>query len=271
MSQLFLRRQRQYRALCRPDGSVPVFTTNYGTTTAAGRTPSPLNDATQSNRRMFLTRANSSEQPLIARRVDMLSDKTYYDWSSINWAAPNRFRDKMETTRVTLDQVFFNTGRQSLAAQFGYFREDSERFQRYLVSDGTTAGPTGQMVVDVNERLLDGRPNPGFLRPLIQVAVPGHRFQPLRNETYRGQFAYMIDLTREKSLLRWLGSHGLTGYGEYKEKISRTFRFYDQVISDNPWMVNATTGEINTHRVRRDLGCGDRTAPMRLGPAASQR
>jgi hypothetical protein len=233
-----------------PDGSVPVFITNYGTTTTAGRAPSPLNDATNSARRMFLTRADTSTQPLIKQRVDMLSDKTYYDWQKFNWAAPNRFQDRTETARITLDQVFFNTGQQSLAGQFGFFREDSQRYQRYFISDGTTAGPTGQMVVDVNERLLDGRPNPGFLRPLIQVAVPGYRNQPIRNKTYRGQLAYQVNFTTNKGWTRWLGAHGLTGYDEYKEKISRYYRFYDQVISPNSWLVSAN-GDIATHtRVR---------------------
>jgi hypothetical protein len=225
-----------------PDGTVPVWMTTWGTT--GGR--SPINDATQSTRKMYLTRATTSSQPLIARRVDMISDKSIYDWSSINLAVPNRFKDGTETARITVDQVVFNTGRQSLAAQAGFFREDSQRFQRYLLNDGTTSGPTGQLVFDVNERLLNGAPNPGFMRPLLQVATPGHRIQPIRNKTYRGQLAYMIDFTAHQDLRRWLGWHGVTGYGEYKERISRSFRFYDQIISDNPWMVNAQ-GNIMLH------------------------
>jgi hypothetical protein len=225
-----------------PDGSVPVWMTTWGTT--GGR--SPLTDPTQSTRKMYLTRALTSSQPLIGRRVDMISDKSIYDWSSINLAAPNRFKDATETARITLEQVVFNTSRQSLAAQLGFFREDSERFQRYLLNDGATSGPTGQMVIDVNERLLDGSPNPGFMRPLLQVATPGHRRQPIQNKTYRGQFAYMHDFTVNNDFRRWLGWHGLTGYGEFKERISRSFRFYDQIISDNPWMLDAN-GNVRLH------------------------
>lgn len=225
-----------------PDGSIPVWMSNWGTT---GGT-SPLSNPTQSTRKMPLTRALTSSQPLIARRVDMISDKAIYDWSSINLATPNSFKDETQTTRITIDQVAFNTRQQSLVVQAGYFRETSDRFQRYLINDGATSGPTGQLVFDPNERLLDGSPNPGFMRPLLQVATPGHRTQPIQNQTFRGQFAYMFDFSGNKGITRWLGWHGLTGYGEYKERISRYFRFYDQIISDNPWMLSST-GDIQLH------------------------
>src|SRR4030095_14537756 len=95
-----------------------------------------------------------------------------YDWSSINLNAPNRFFDQTESTRITVDQIVFDTRQQSFAVQGGWFREDSERFTRYIMADGATNGPTGQLVLDINERLLDGAPNPFFMRPFLQQVDP---------------------------------------------------------------------------------------------------
>jgi hypothetical protein len=197
-------------------------------------------------RRLVHSRAGVQDtQPLIARRTDMVSSKDVYDWSSINLNAPNRFFDETHTSRITVDQIFIDRGRQSLAGQFGWFREDSERNTRYIMADGATNGPTGQLVLDINERLLDGSPNPYFMRPFLQQVDPRPLRNPIRNDTYRAQLAYKIDFTGERNALRWLGAHNLVGYGEYKDKVQRTYRFFESMQGDQPWFYNAD-GSRNT-------------------------
>ena len=169
----------------------------------------------------------------------MISDQGIYDWSEINLNAPNRFLDQTETSRITVDQVLFDTGRQSLAAQFGWFREDSERSTRYIMADGATNGPTGQLVLDINERLLDGSANPFFMRPFLQQVDPRPMHAPLRHDTYRGQFAYKVDFTAQHDWRRWLGAHSFVGYTEYKDKVQRTYRFFEAMMGEQPWMFNA--------------------------------
>lgn len=117
-------------------------------------------------------------QPLIGRRTTVITDRNLYDWRSLNLYSQNSFADQTETSRITLDQIVFE---RSLAdpgsAQVGWFREDSERKNRYLMADGATQGTTGMLSVDINERLLNGAPNPYFLRPFIfqgGAAPPKH-------------------------------------------------------------------------------------------------
>ncbi len=190
----------------------------------------------QATRRLMHTRAAVQDtQPLIARRTDMISDRSIYDWSSINLNAPNRFFDQTETARVTFDQIVFDTRQQSLAVQAGWFHEDSERYTRYIMADGATNGPTGQLVLDLNERLLDGTPSPYFLRPFLQQVDPRPLRSPLRNDTYRLQLAYKVDFTSQPNFLRWLGAHSFVGYNEYKEKVERSYRFFEAMQGDQPW------------------------------------
>ena len=223
---------------------IKIWSASYGVTG-----PTPLG-AIQADRKIVVTRSRVQDaQPLIARRVMLVTDKSIYDWSSINLNAPNYFRDQTETARVTLDQIFLETPRQSLAAQFGWFHEDSDRFNRYIMANGETSGPTGQLVVDVNERLLDGQPNPFFLRPAMAQTLPRPWKLPLRSDTYRVQAAYQINFAADPGLRRWLGAHSLVGYREYKEKVQRTFRLAESISSRNAWLFASETANRSTNAV----------------------
>jgi len=215
---------------------------------------SPVGNAAsiQLNRQMVLARpVFQDSQPLIARRSKVITDKSIYDWSSINLAAPNFFRDRTETSRVTIDQNIFDTKRQSLAAQFGWFREDSERFTRYMVGGGPSQGSTGYLVFDVSERLLNGSANPDFMRPLIQASEPRMNNSPLMRDTYRLQLAYKLDFAANRGFSRWLGMHNLVGYGEYKDQVQRTFVTQDAITSVQPWtFANATANRASDQSTR---------------------
>ncbi|MBI5768935.1 MAG: TonB-dependent receptor [Verrucomicrobia bacterium] len=213
-----------YNQLFIDRNGVERITQTFG---VSGNSPGSTAQSTGTNtRKLVVTRALVNDtQPLIARQVEMITDKKIYDWSSINLAAPNRFNDRTKSLRVTLDQMCFETTRQSLAVQAGWFREESDRYTNYLLGDGRTNGPTGQLAIDVNTRLLDGTRNPYYLRPLLALITTRSRVQPLSSDNYRGQFAYKVDFTREKNFSRWLGRHGLVGYAEYKEKIQRSYQF----------------------------------------------
>ena len=84
------------------------------------------------------------------------------------------------------------------------------RWHRPDSSTGFTAvryGATGFLYMDANERLLDGSPNPFFLRPYVGFwNSKGVSGGPSLRETYRAQLAYQLDLRQETSLLRWLGN-----------------------------------------------------------------
>ena len=189
-------------------------------------------------------------QPLFTS-TPSVKDKAMYDWSEINLAAVNRLRDETHTYNIQIDQLFFNTPRHTLAAQFGFMREDAERYKRTPIGDAGISGQTGQLWVDVNERLLDGSVNPFFGRPYIGVIEPRTSENPARWDTYRAQVAYKLDLRQEKNGLRWLGLHQATAYNEYKYRISRLYSFRDVLTSDHAWTAvgqpgfTATTARAN--------------------------
>jgi outer membrane receptor for ferric coprogen and ferric-rhodotorulic acid len=181
------------------------------------------------------TAAKPSAQPLFVT-TPTISDKGMYDWSSINLSAPNRLMDRTITTNVQLEQEFLNTNRQLLVAQVAFMREDSQRYQRNLLGIGNTEGQSGQLEIDPNEKLLDGTPNPYFLRTFIASDKPATLWLPAKWDTYRAQLAYKLDLTGENNLLKWLGVQQLSAYDEYKYQINRQYRFREAMLDAKPWL-----------------------------------
>ena len=174
-------------------------------------------------------------QPLF-QKYPVLANKAIYDWSSINVAAMNRFEDKTQTLSLILDQSLLQTPRQTLDLQLGCFRENADRWARNLLGSLSPGqGFASTVTIDVNERLLDGTPNPYFLRPFVQLDRPQANQQPLDRDTYRAQLAYRLDLRKETSRLRWLGLHQVSGYGEYKNVEARQYAFRDGLVSNHAW------------------------------------
>ncbi|HEX9784108.1 MAG TPA: TonB-dependent receptor plug domain-containing protein, partial [Opitutaceae bacterium] len=148
-----------------------------------------------------------ADQPLF-NSVPSVSDKSIYDWSSINLASPNFISDEVKTYYVTLDQIFLNSDRQMLAGQVGFFREDADRYRKTPIGDaGGAGGVNGQLWVDVNETNLDGTPNPYLGHTYIGVGEPTYSEIPLKWDTTRLQFTYKYDFTKSDDLLKWFGIH----------------------------------------------------------------
>ncbi|MEO5957746.1 MAG: TonB-dependent receptor plug domain-containing protein [Opitutaceae bacterium] len=179
-------------------------------------------------------------QPLF-NTTATIGDRNIYDWTSINLSAPNRFSEKTLTTNFQIEQMFINSPTQTLAAQFGFMREDSERWARNLLGIANDNGQSGQLSVDINERRLDGTVNPFFLRPFIAVDKPRTTSQPATWDTTRAQLAYRLDLGgTSNEMLKRLGWFQLTGYYEYKYRVNRQYSFRDAVSSDVSWIPNGT-------------------------------
>ncbi|QYM79674.1 TonB-dependent receptor [Horticoccus luteus] len=168
-----------------------------------------------------------------------VSDRSIYDWTSINLAAPNRFWDRTSTNLLQIDQLFLNSPTQTLAAQLAFMREDSDRWARNFVGIANDNGQSGQLMVDINERLLDGTPNPFLGRPYLAVDKPRIQENPQKWDTSRAQLAYRLDLTEEKNLLKWLGSFQVTGYSEYKYRVNRQYS-WREAMTAAPWIPAGT-------------------------------
>src|SRR5581483_8368112 len=101
--------------------------------------------------------------------------------------------------------------------------------RRFLGTGGTSLQP----YIDVNEKLLDGAPNPYFLRTYVGGSAPSTTLGRNNTESYRPTVAYDLDLTHEQNLFRWLGRNRLTGFNEYRNNQGGSLGFQDVASSTN--------------------------------------
>lgn len=163
-----------------------------------------------------------------------ITDRSVYDWTDVNMAAPNYSATKGETSSVEIEQFLLRTPRHTLALQAAWLKERFGTNSRAFL--GHADGGRMQVYIDINERLLDGTPNPYLLRPYVGGSEPAYRKQRNNNENYRGTLGYELNLTQERNLLRHLGLHRFTGYGEYREIFGGGLGFKDTMSSVESWM-----------------------------------
>jgi hypothetical protein len=213
-----------------------TLSTNPGTG-AAAVTGSTLNTARLEsvNAGVGIVAGRPSGQPLFTTTPSVV-DKSIYDWSSVNLAAINRFMDRTAIMMGTIDQNVIDTPMQRLDIQLAAMREDSKRYQRVTVGELNANGQSGQLLIDINEKNLDGTPNPFFLRPYIGIDQPFTLDMPQRWDTYRGQLSYQLNLTKENGFLHWLGQHQFSAYDEYKYRVNRRYSWKDGITDAHSWI-----------------------------------
>lgn len=239
------------------NGSIDFFTvmkTNNPVTSG-----SPTNPFTGGNSTLrYLTSAT-----YIMRQRDVLgptglplytlpgvSDKSIYDWSSINAVAPNYGVDDAETFSVEAEQIIFNTPHHLLAARLGVF---SQKFDRYNINALDNLETV--IYVDVNERLLDGSPNPYFKRPYIQATSPSININPQDTEIESADLAYQFTPDKLPRWLSWIGQQRLGAHTEINRADDWGFTTAERVSSDHEWITNAN--RINTQNIAQRFYVGD--------------
>lgn len=170
--------------------------------------------------------------PLILFQPLSITDKAQYDYTSTNFL-PNTGRLKGTVLMAQLEQQILDTEHQFLALQFGLMQETVNTRNRSFFSQSDTATP--YVSVDVNEFLLDGSPNPYFLRPYIGASAPLTRVNREKNENFRGTLAYQLDFRRNDGWTKWLGFHRFTGYGEFRQSLNTGFGARDRNVADYSW------------------------------------
>ncbi|HVS52024.1 MAG TPA: TonB-dependent receptor plug domain-containing protein [Opitutaceae bacterium] len=185
----------------------------------------------QTTMQQFLQSSNASlAGPLY--KIPGTTDKSIYDWTSVNMAASGYESQSARIANLTINQGLLATRRNRLDLNLAWRREDQDDYRRMFIGQQDGVGTT--LEVDVNEKLLDGRPNPFFLHPFIGGVNPQVYQKPVFNDNYRWQLAYQLDLRHESNLLKWLGLHRAIGYQEYQLNIQSPngLRYHD-IVTDN--------------------------------------
>ncbi len=209
-----------------------TFATASGPTTNASALDRFMSPSAESG----VVSGKPANQPLFST-TPTVGNKNLYDYSDINLASVNRTWDKNKNTELAIDQIILDTPLQTLAVQGSFYREDDLRYTRNLIGIANANGQSGQLLINVNMRLLDGTPNPYYLRPYIAQDQPITFNLPTKWDTYRAQLAYKLDFTTIKnSWLKWLGTHQLSGYDDYKYRITRSYGYKDAIASPETWI-----------------------------------
>jgi hypothetical protein len=178
----------------------------------------------------------ATQQPLYNSVARPISDKSIYDWTSINLAGNSKAWDDVSTYLAQLDQVILNTPKQTLATQVTFMREDAKRMENQPMGPASVNSNVGQLQVDVNMVNLDGTPNPYFGRPYLRSNEPFLRDKPWLWDTSRAQAVYRLDFSQDKGLSRWLGTQQLLGYYEYKDQQNRQYTYRHSALGlDKGW------------------------------------
>ena len=228
-------------------GQVDLWMTGYISGINAAGLATPDFHPNNGHQRFIETAPPPRVGPLAPTTVS-ITDRSVYDWSDVNIAAANWSKEKTNSYQVQLEQFFLQTPRNLVAAQFGFRREDTQRLSRSFI--GTSGSSAMIVYMDVSEKLLDGRPNPYFLRPYVDALEPSSsRSHPVRDE-YKSQLVYQLKLSREQNWTRWIGDHTFSGYHEYKRSLNESYGYRDVIISGHDWLL-AGTPRANASTVAR--------------------
>jgi outer membrane receptor protein involved in Fe transport len=176
-----------------------------------------------------LQRLRGSTMPLFV--TPSITDKSLYDWSSVNFVAPNYSKSKADIYTFELEYFLVRTRHQLLAARAGWFREDTDNYSRNFIG-----GTNAVLYVDVNEKLLDGRDNPYFKRPYLAASEPTLFQRPNINDIQSADLAYQITPSKLPRLLSWIGTQKLAAHGETRRIDTATFRYRDAITDDHRWI-----------------------------------
>ena len=213
------------------NGAIQFWSVNRTGTVPASGIPTPDNpntDLRYLESGTDLQRLRGSLFPLYV--TPSITSKALYDWTSVNFVAPNYNQDKADIYTVELEHTFFRTRHNLLAARAGWFREDTDSYSRNFIG-----GTNAVLYVDVNEKLLDGRPNPYFQRPYLAASEPTLFNRPNVNDIQSADLAYQLSPSNLPRWLAWIGQQKLAAHGEVRRIDTATFRYRDFILDDHTW------------------------------------
>ena len=163
------------------------------------------------------------------------TDKSIYDWSEYNVVAPNHGTDKAKTFSAEIEQIILNTPQHLLAARVGAFQQKfSRRYYGYIDNLETV------IYVDVNEKQLDGTPNPYFKRPFVQATAPSITFNPTNLSIMSADLAYQLTPNKLPRWLSWIGQQRVGAHAEQNVTDSWQLTTAPRVTNTNVAWINPT-------------------------------
>ncbi len=140
------------------------------------------------------------------------TDYSEFNWNSRLFDETSRQFNDFDAFNVSLEQLFFE-GKMGIEVAY-----DNQSYQ----SDGqmtfATGGGSARVRIDVNEVLPDGSPNPNVGRPYVLNASGTQPNSDTGRETMRATVFFKHDFTTsDNAILKWLGSHSVTGLVERNE------------------------------------------------------
>lgn len=189
-------------------------------------------------------------------------DKSIYDWSRFNAVAPNHGTDQAKTFSAEIEQIVVNTPTHLLAARLGAFQQKFFRENYAMIDNLETV-----LYVDVNEKLLDGRPNPYFKRPYIQATSPGITTFAQNSAILSADLAYQLTPGKLPRLLSWIGQQRFGGHVEQKLEDLTRFNSSERISDNHVWL--PTSGRLSGQNIGKRYYVGDNQGQnMDYGPAA---
>lgn len=167
------------------------------------------------------------------------TDKSIYDWSKINYMSPNTYDDKANTSTVEAEHILVNNPQHLLAAKIGWFAQKFDSTKRNKIDNTEST-----LRVDVNQKLLDGTPNPFFLRPYFGAQAPITTYQPSQRDIQSADLAYQWTPAKLPRGLGWIGQQRLGLHGETFRNDFQSFRLRDLIQSDHPWSAKANRSAV---------------------------
>ena len=166
----------------------------------------------------------------ILYNIPGVNNKAIYDWTKYNTVSPDWNYDHATLYTTSIEQQLAP----NLFIRGAWHLEDSNSYNRNIVNPPALG-------IDINQFLLDGRPNPYFRRPFYQATEPTIFQSPEYNDNLQAQLTYdlnMEDLVGKHNLLRFLGEHRILGYYESRHIEDGTYRYREAVLDPNaPWNV----------------------------------
>lgn len=221
------------------NGAISFFSVQKGTNALASGLPSnPLTTANsnirylQSGTDLMKRLAVVGPTGLPLYIVPGTADKSIYDWSSQNAVAPNHGTDGAKTYSAEIEQIIFNTPHNLLAARVGAFQQKFSRRSFAMIDNLETV-----IYVDVNEKLLDGRPNPYFKRPYIEADAPSITSSNANSSIETADLAYQLTPGEMPRWLKWIGQQRFGAHAEQNLMDNWGWNSAERVADTNhPWI-----------------------------------